>query len=336
MRKKSLIIIMCLSMSAALFAGCSNTDVVNTSAVVEEGDNEQTSEVTEQDLPEEKEPAEETEQTVDAQETDNTAEEDQDIPRSDAYEMFLNGEMDVTVVNSELMKYPESGTYSYEELLGVANTLLFGQEETELNVKYSIFTPSGAGEGEDVLALLIENPDPGYLSWIGFIGYNDGKLEMKYCRDYGYRAYLEVYNTGEILSGGSGGAGATYNDYMIILPDSSAQVIYKSATLYSTWCNELFYTLGAGVDYSSLPALPDTSILKVIEVEKEENVYIWPSQWSEDEDIKTQEDSFVSKLEELGAIVTDEATVTEMLVTGIDQNNVMTWMDKETITVRMK
>ena len=180
---------------------------------------------------------------------------------------------------------------------------------------------------------MIESPDPGYISWIGFIAYNDGYLVMNYYTEFGYRTMFELYNTGEILSGGSGGAGASYNDYMVVRPDGLVQIVYKSATLFSTWCNEIFRSLDPNIQYSDIPQLTDSSMLKIVKVEKDGKVYICPSNWNEDEDIKTQEEDYVSKMEEMGAIVTDEATITDMMKTGISAENTMTWTDIETITL---
>ena len=246
-------------------------------------------------------------------------------PRVEAYEKFLDGEMDVIVENSELVNYPEAGTYSLQNLADAAYKLYYGQDSPEFVTQYSVFMPQNGEKGDDVLAIRVKTSGHEDFGWIGFIAFNDGKLEMKYCSDYGYRTFLELYDNGDVVKGGSGGAGTLYSDYLNILPDGSAKVIYKSATLYSDWCNEIFYSLDP--DYAEIPMPSDSSILKIIKVEKDGNIYICADQWSDDDTIKAQEEAYVQELEELGAIVTEEATITEMLKTGSNMKE-MKWTDQ--------
>lgn len=331
MKKKILMLMMCGMLSVSMLAGCAgNTAPEDSRAAVEDEDDE-----------EEEEDEEETDTTGAVEEDDTEAEPEvkpeeepaEAMPRSDAYDMFLAGEMEVTLINDEDDEYtaPDPGTYTYEELRdAVVDELDYGMGG-EYDVKYALFTPNTGEEGDDILALLVENHDPSFLNWIGFISYNNGKLELKYFVEFGYRSYLDLYYTGEMLYGGSGGAGAHYQDYLKVMPDGSVEVIYESAYLYAAWCDDVFYTLDPTMDFSQIPTLDAESALEMTRVTKDGKVYICVASWSDNKSIKEQEEAYVQALEDLGAVVVEADVLEKLMANDIDESKTMTWNDIETV-----
>ena len=335
MKKKILMLFMCISLSTVMLSACENTGADSgeplTPPQIEEvsedsndaqagGDEKETNETPEA------EPVSDEEDVSDAVPA---------MPRSDAYDMFLAGEMDVTVINESRDDYacPKSGTYSYQELRDtVAQGLTYGNGG-KLAVKYALFTPDSGEEGDDILALYVENSDPSFMNWIGFIGYNNGKLEMTYFNEFGYRSFLDLYYSGDFFYGGSGGAGAHYQDYLVVKPDASVEKVYASSYLYASWCSDVFYTLDSNYDYSKIPALDADSELEMTSVVKDGTVYICVSRWSDNKSIKEQEEAYVKTLEDLGAVVVDEDKIAELTESSVDESKTMTWNDIETVTV---
>ena len=334
MKKKFLMLLMCSVLTCSMITGCGNENVsdanVETESIDAEDDEDEDSsdDIVEEDTEEVQEQEPENEPEEDAEENVS------DMPRSDAYDMFLAGEMDVTVIDddNEYSK-PDPGTYSYEELRdAVIEDLGYGAEG-EYDIKYALFTPDSGEEGDDILVLYVENQNASALSWLGFIGYNNGKLEMQYFNEFGYRSYLDLYYTGDMIYGGSGGAGAHYQDYLQVNPDASVDTVYESAYLYASWCSDVFYTLDSNYDYSLIPALDGDSELEMTRVTKDGTVYICVAHWSDNKSIKEQEEAFVQALEDIGAVVVDEDKIAELTVTSVDESKTMTWNHVENVTV---
>ena len=335
MKKKILMLLMCFALSASMLAGCANNTAPEDSrTTVEDEDDEEDEEEDETDT----EDADEQDDAEAEPEAEPASEEEpaEAMPRSDAYEMFLAGEMDVTLINDEDDEYtsPDPGTYSYEELRDAVTSELGYYIGGDFDIKYALFTPDSGQEGDDVLVMYVESEEGAAgNNWIGFIAYNNGKLELKYFAGFGYRSYLDLYYSGDILYGGSGGAGAHYQDYIVINPDSSADVVYESAYLYASWCNDVFYELDPEYDYLLIPELDPSSELEMTRVTKDGKVYICVSSWSGNKAIKEQEEAYVQTLEDLGAIVVDEAEMERLTANNIDESKTMTWNDIETVTV---
>ncbi len=328
MKKKILMLFLCCSLSLSMLAGCSgepgDSGEILTPAEPDEDEEEEAAPVEEEaDTEEETEPVSEEE----------PAEEVNAMPRSDAYDMFIAGEMDVTVVYDDEYTGPDAGTYSYEELRDAAIEELGYGQGGEYDVKYALFTPDSGQEGDDVLVMYIENHDPSFLNWIGFIGYNNGKLELNYYTQFGYRSYFDLYYSGDILCGGSGGAGAHYQDYKIVKPDATVETVYSSAYLYAAWCSDVFYTIDPEYDYTSIPELDEASALEMTRVTKDGTVFICVSKWSDTKAVKEQEEAYVQALVDLGAVVVDEAEIERISANSVDESKTMTWNDIETVTV---
>ena len=328
MKKKILMLLMCGMLSVSMLTACGKEEVPEETPVVTEDEDEE----------EEEAPKEEEEPSPEAEPVEEAPEEEQEnaMPRSDAYEMFLAGEMDVTLINDEDDEYtsPDPGTYSYEELRDAVTSSLGYYSGGDFHIKYALFTPDSGEEGDDILVMYVEGEEGAAGdNWIGFIGYNNGKLELKYFAGFGYRSYLDLYYSGDILYGGSGGAGAHYQDYIVINPDSSADVVYSSAYLYASWCSDVFYELDPNYDYMQIPELDPSSELEMTRVTKDGKVYICVAAWSTNKAIKEQEEAYVKALEDLGAIVVDEAEIERLTANNIDESKTMTWNDIETVTI---
>jgi len=333
MKKKFLMFVMCFAVLGTALAGCgasgSTTDevVVNTDDERVSDSDKTSDEADDKDADEDAADVTAPAVTEDGGDTD----EEEKIPRSDAYEMFLAGDMNVRVIpdmSDEYYEYdyPTAGEYSYSELKDYVLEYFPGT----FDIKYSIFTPASGQEGEDVLALCFENEDPSFSSWLGLMAYNDGELQLKYCVNYGYRSYFDIYYTGDILYGGSGGAGAQYQDYMQVMPDSSVVTVYNAAFLYSSWCDEISYSLDPDMEYEDRPSLNDESGLQVTRVNKDGKVYISAESYSDNKSIKADEEAFLNELVELGAILKDSDFVQAQMENSIDENAVMNWFDIET------
>ena len=331
MKKKILMLFLCCSLSISMLAGCSSepedSGEILTPATLDEPEEEEIAE-TEVDIEE---------QVIEEVPEEEPAEEENAMPRSDAYDMFIAGEMDVEVVYEEEYTGPKQGTYSYEELRDAVIEELgagWGDDlEVKYDVKYALMTPDSGQEGDDILVMYVECQDPSFYSWIGFIGYNGGKLELNYYTQFGYRSYFDLYYNGDILSGGSGGAGAHYQDYRIVKPDATVETVYSSAYLYAGWCSDVFYAVDPEYDYSSIPELDGSSELEITEVCKDGHVYICVEKWSGAKAVKEQEEAYVKALEDLGVIVVEDADIEELTANTVDESKTMTWNDIETVTV---
>ncbi len=339
MKKKIVMYLLCMIMSASVFAGCGQTDssqnVSNESEEDEddeddvEDEDDDSDDKEEQDDEEAVKPDEKPEKPV-ADKPETSYSEEEAIPRSDAYDMFLAGEMDVEVIwNDDDYHSPEAGTYSYDSLVDA----IMGENPGSYDVKYAIFTPDSCSEGEDVLALYMENHDPSFYSWIGCIAYSDGKLQMRYSDTFGYRSFLDMYYDGYVTFGGSGGAGAHYLNCDMIMSDSAAYPVYRSAVLDSSWCDEASYYLDPDMAYEDRPHLTSESQLHMTVVDNMGMyIKISVSGWSSNTAIKAEEEAFVAALEELGAKIVDESETVFENEVHIDEAHAMTWIDKETVT----
>ena len=332
MKKKILMMFLCLSLSLSMLAGCSgkpeDSGEILTPAEPDEDAEEE--EIVESVVDIE-------EQVIEEVPEEEPAEEENAMPRSDAYDMFIAGEMDVEVVYEEEYTGPKQGTYSYEELRDAVIEELgagWGDDlEVKYDVKYALMTPDSGQEGDDILVMYVECQDPSFYSWIGFIGYNGGKLELNYYTQFGYRSYFDLYYNGDILSGGSGGAGAHYQDYRIVKPDATVETVYSSAYLYAGWCSDVFYAVDPEYDYSSFPELDGSSELEITEVCKDGQVYICVEKWSGAKAVKEQEEAYIKTLEDLGVIVVEDADIEKLTANTVDESKTMTWNDIETVTV---
>ena len=341
MRKKIVMYLLCMVLSASVFAGCGQTgssDHVSNEREEDEDDEDdeddddddgRSGDEEEKNDEEAVKPDEKPGEKPEGNAADSSSAEEA-IPRSDAYDMFLAGEMDVEVIwNDDDYHGPEAGTYSYDSLVDA----IMGENPGSFDVKYAIFTPDSCSEGEDVLALYMENHDPSFYSWIGCIAYYDGKLQMRYSDTFGYRSFLDMYYDGYVTFGGSGGAGAHYLNCDMIMSDSAAYSVYRSAVLDSSWCDEASYYLDPDMAYEDRPHLTPESQLHMTVVDNMGMyIKISVSGWSSNTAIKAEEEAFVAALEELGAKIVDESETVFENEVHIDENHAMTWIDKETVT----
>ncbi len=261
--------------------------------------------------------------------------EEEAIPRSDAYEMFLAGELEVNVLYDPGDVYsegrrPRLGTYTYDELVEELKEVFY----TDFDVNYALFTPDTGKEGDDVMALYLESEAAAGDNWMGFIAYVDGELVMNYNEFFGYRSFLELYWDGKVMSGGSGGAGASYNFLSQVYPDASVKTVFKEAYFYSTWCNEVAYIINPDIAYEDVPVLADGSNIEMdVVYDDDGNVQFSVTAWSDNKATKAEEEAFVQALVDMGAVQTDVDTIAALTETGIDESKTMNWNKVESVTV---
>ena len=340
MKRKLLMILMCSVLSLSMITGCGGNDTNGASSAVEEDDDDdRTSRDDKEDDKESDKGSDSDEETdpvkpeEDPGETVTSGVQTESMPRSDAYEKFLAGEMSVEVIADPADQYadymtPAAGTYTYDEL----KDAVLNDYPGDYDVKYAMFQPASGSEGDDILVLYFENQDPSFYNWIGFAAYDNGQLSMKYTTTFGYRSFFDLYYDGYILCGGSGGAGAQYLDCMQIAPDSSAGYIYKSAHLYATWCDEISYWLDEDMNYNDRPHLTDESALQIQLYKTGDDVMIEATSWSDNKAVKEQEEAFVSRLEDLGAMVVSGDVFEDIADVPVDENKTITWIDIEHVS----
>lgn len=323
-----------------MITGCGGNDTTNVSSAAEEDEDD------DRDSHEEKEDDKDSDKETDSDKEDETVKPEEDpgetvpaggqtesMPRSDAYEKFLAGEMSIEVIADPGDPYadymtPAAGTYTYSELTDA----VLGDYPGDYDVKYALFQPVSGSEGDDILVLYFENQDPSFYNWIGFAAYENGKISMKYTTIFGYRSFFDLYYDGYILCGGSGGAGAQYLDCMQIQPDSSAEYIYKSAHLYASWCDEISYWLDEDMNYNDRPHLTEDSALQIQMYKTGDDVLIEADSWSDNKAVKEKEEEFVSSLSDLGAMVVSGDVFEDIADVPIDENKIITWTDIETVS----
>ena len=307
-------------LSFAMMAGCGNTaEPVAEAEEEEEDDRNLAQEIDDEDEPE----VVQVDEPEDEPEPEDVKE--LDMPRSDAYEMFLAGEMDVNVLEDPDDPYaqymiPAKGTYSYDELIDA----ILGEYPGKYDVKYTMFTPQLGEEGDDVFVLYLENHDPSFYSWIGFIAYDTDGLNMRFCQEFGYRSFFDLYYDGYVLTGGSNGAGAQDFNCHCVLPDSSLRTLFKSSHLYSTWCGDITYQLDPDMDYELRPTLTYDSGLEMNVLYFGDNdVRFTVSSYSDNKSIKAEEERFVQAIKDMGAVEIDKAEYDSLTNVDIDESKLI-------------
>lgn len=314
-------------LSFAMMAGCGNT--AEPAAEVEEEEEEDRS-VSDAVIDEEE--SEEVQAPEPEEEPEVPEEKELDMPRSDAYEMFLAGEMDVTVLedpNDPYAQYmiPAKGTYSYDELIDA----ILGEYPGKYDVKYTMFTPQLGEEGDDVFVLYLENHDPSFYSWIGFIAYDTDGLNMRFCQEFGYRSFFDLYYDGYVLTGGSNGAGAQDFNCHVVLPDSSLRTLFKSSHLYSTWCGDVTYQLDPDMDYELRPTLTMDSKLEMnVLYYGDGDVRFTVASYSDNKSIKAEEERFIQAIKDMGAVEIDRDEYDSLTSTDIDESKIINLSELKT------
>ena len=260
--------------------------------------------------------------------------------RKEAYQEFLDGKLTVEVMPvTDGPVILEPGFYTYRELLD-SLTKNYGEYgmATSYTVRYAVFTPRDGQEGEELLALLLDDAEYEEQSWIGYIVWQDDQLNMHYNATFGYRSFLEPYANGYIMSGGSDGAGASISDCSLAAPDGTVSKVYDSAHLFSSWCDDAVYYMNlndGSMDYDAMPHLTDQSNLEmVIASFADGSVRFTATGYSKNKSVKKQEQSFVAALEKMGAAEISAEEMTQLMDVGLTDELRMPWTDLEVIPAR--
>ena len=310
-------------MSVSMIAGCGKNEQPVADTEEEEVDRNISDAVDDEDEDDEKPGDVQIDMTI----LDDEDDEDEglDMPRSDAYEMFLAGEMEVNVIadpNDPYSEYmtPAEGTYSYDELIEA----ILSSYPGKYDVKHTMFTPDTGEEGDDVFVLYLENHDPSFYSWIGFMAYDTNGLNMRYCTEFGYRSFFDLYYDGYVLTGGSNGAGAQDFNCHAVLPDSSLRTMFKSSHLYSSWCGNITYTLDPEMDYEIRPTLTMDSNLEMnVLYFGDGDVRFTVSGYSDNKSIKAEEERFVQQIIDMGAVQIDADEYESLTGVDIDESKLI-------------
>lgn len=324
LKRKILGVLLIGLMSVSMIAGCGKNEEPAVTAEEDEGDRQIVEAVNDEDEDDEKPGDAQIDMTI-IDEEDDDEDEGPDMPRSDAYEMFLAGEMDVNVIAdpediySEYM-VPAEGTYSYDELIDAILTGYPGKYD----VKHTMFTPDTSEEGDDILVLYLENHDPSFYSWIGFMAYDKDGLNMRYCTTFGYRSFFDLYYDGYVLTGGSNGAGAQDFNCHVVLPDSSLRTMFKSSHLYSSWCGNITYTLDPDMDYEIRPTLTMDSGLEMnVLYFGDSDVRFTASGFSNNKSVKAEEERFIQQIIDMGAVQIDADEYASLTDVDIDESRLI-------------
>ena len=250
-----------------------------------------------------------TEETDKPQETEkeNTAVE---TDAEKQYHEFMNGtgslmtaerfREDDSEYNSDGLLY---GEYTCAELKENIEKL----EYTTSEIKYAIVDLNGDGEKE--LALQFASTEDSGENWVGIIRRKEGKLELTYSYEYGYRTEATLYENGLLAIGGSWGAGAYGMDYYRFDENCEADRLFSDNLYIGSFATQIAYDLQTDQSEVLDPAgdsdLLTESRLEVSEyIPAEKNgkgVKLYASGYSEDAGVKAAEEKMLQDLAAQGA-----------------------------------
>jgi hypothetical protein len=126
---------------------------------------------------------------------------------------------------------------------------------------------------------------------------------MRFCQEFGYRSFFDLYYDGYVLTGGSNGAGAQDFNCHCVLPDSSLRTLFKSSHLYSTWCGDITYQLDPDMDYELRPTLTyDSGLEMSVLYFGDKDVRFTVSSFSDNKSVKAEEERFIQAVKDMGAV----------------------------------
>lgn len=296
MKKRIFTISACTALLLVLLAGCAQSAQPNKP---EADDN--TSTVTPSLTPE-KEPAASDRKGLNAE-------------AEQAYMDFLNGAS--TVETSEKFRMDDSeynydgllyGSYTYSELRDTISEL----EMSAVVPKYA-FLDFGS-DGVNEMLLQLESANPSYMTWVGTIKYDGGKLWLNDYYEYGYRSFATLFSSGYLQIGGSSGAGA--HAYSIERFDENGfrSVVFTESELYGLYADLIPYDLledgkSLTADYSTLLA---SSEFLIREYFANGTVKLSVTGLNDDPNVRKGEEAFLAEMEDLGAELISEAEMDEL------------------------
>lgn len=180
-------------------------------------------------------------------------------------------------------------------------------EYTTSEIKYAIVDLNGDGEKE--LALQFASTEDSGENWVGIIWCKEGKLELTYSYEYGYRTEATLYENGLLAIGGSWGAGAYGMDYYRFDENCGADHLFSSNSYIGSFATQIAYDLQTDPS-EVLDPTGDSDLLvesrlevsEYIPTEKNgEGVKLSASGYSEDAGVKAAEEKMMQDLAAQGA-----------------------------------
>ena len=180
-------------------------------------------------------------------------------------------------------------------------------EYTTSEIKYAIVDLNGDGEKE--LALQFASTEDSGENWVGIIRCKEGKLELTYSYEYGYRTEATLYENGLLAIGGSWGAGAYGMDYYRFDENCGADHLFSSNSYIGSFATQIAYDLQTDPS-EVLDPTGDSDLLvesrlevsEYIPAEKNgEGVKLSASGYSEDAGVKAAEEKMMQDLAAQGA-----------------------------------
>lgn len=230
----------------------------------------------------------------------------------DAYIAFLDGNGKVTTSEAfnnaareqEFYYGLPVGTYTFEQLKEAVAEL----EMSDSTVQYALF--DFGRDGVDELALRFDSIDDSFMNWVGIIRWNGSSLELNYNYEDGYRTYSELYDTGYLNIGGSGGAGLHGFTVVGFSGTGVGRDIFTLNEYSELFANGIGYDLSKDWDaFTDGLDDPEGATKLVVREYKTDNgeIILSATGWSEDETLRAAEEAFIARLEGLGATsISDE------------------------------
>ncbi len=162
----------------------------------------------------------------------------------EAFMAFLRGEGRAITSGAYLL--PDEYGYFYnipegEYDCGALKEAVAELEYGEFYISYA-FMDLG-NDGKTDMLVRFDNYNPSLLNWIGAFCYEDGKIYLSSNWSDGYRSFSDLYTTGYLLYGGSGGAGIYISDLYDFNERAEKEVIYRSSWYYSSFAPHIFWNL---------------------------------------------------------------------------------------------
>ena len=266
---------------------------------------------------------------VEEVEVDDVAEPVQEeIYDDSAYLDFLKG---YTLVSVQGFYDYSLGDGSY--ILSDLKSVIDENELGESVVRYAIENFNG----RRILIVRLENIDPTYNNWTGFIVDNGDGLVLTDCYEDGYRTESTLYKGGTLYIGGSisaSGHGASY--YRIV--DGVRQEVIHAEEYYGTSAEMIAYELvdkpgDIGMKYKDIASKTNMFIRSY---KRDGIVKISASYLSLDENVLARENEFIGELEAMGAIVISDDEMDQFYDFSEFQGDYVVWNDLEALTNVLK
>lgn len=226
------------------------------------------------------------------------------------YREFMNGTgslMTAERFREDDSEYNDDGLLYGEYTCGELKENIEKLEYTTSEIKYALVDLNSDGEKE--LALQFASTEDGGENWVGIIRCKEGKLELTYSYEYGYRTEATLYENGLLAIGGSWGAGAHGMDYYRFDENCEADRLFSNNAYIGSFATQIAYDLQTDqsevLDPTGDSDLLVESRLEVSEyIPAEKNgkgVKLSASGYSEDAGVKAAEEKMLQDLVAQGA-----------------------------------